>query len=489
MYNKPEICLETGFEKTVRLGLIILTSLCFVIALMGGYTQYHNWSYSIPIMAAFFVIIMLLSMIPVKTVSMYRIWLAAIFILALAARLIMLQLWPIEPISDFKDTYKVAEALAGVKPAQMPTLMQHEFEYYYTTWSVHMPYILLKMVIIKIFGSSYYAIQAVFSIFGALSCVMASLIAKSLYGKRAGVMTGMIMALLPLNLLFTGVLSNQHAATCFFLTAVYFLIGTPFEKNIWNVISAAVCTCISQLIRPEMIVFVIGVLCYFLYQNLLCKNARTELLSGVRRFLLYSVTFGGIYFVLLYGVNFAMMQGGIIAQPITETNMAYKVATGLNEESMGLWSEHDAALSEDEAALNELIRQRTADPVRVTKLMYQKLMYQFGTYHYSWCVIGETGEFVEHWYCPLTTDIMLIVLLLGLLRLIAAFYKRSRRETLLLITIIGYFMIFAVIEVQNRYNYAFIPIFIILASGGARQLAQWGKRISIGLKGKRKKSA
>ncbi len=36
---------------------------------------------------------------------------------------------------------------------------------------------------------------------------------------------------------------------------------------------------------------------------------------------------------------------------------------------------------------------------------------------------------------------MLIVLLLGLLRLIAAFYKRSRRETLLLITIIGYFMI------------------------------------------------
>lgn len=58
MYNKPEIRLETGFEKTVRLGLIILTSLCFVIALMGGYTQYHNWSYSIPIMAAFFVIIM-----------------------------------------------------------------------------------------------------------------------------------------------------------------------------------------------------------------------------------------------------------------------------------------------------------------------------------------------------------------------------------------------------------------------------------------------
>ncbi len=96
-----------------------------------------------------------------------------------------------------------------------------------------------------------------------------------------------------------------------------------------------------------------------------------------------------------------MMQGGIIAQPIAETNMAYKVATGLNEESMGLWSEHDAALSEDEAALNELIRQRTADPVRVTKLMYQKLMYQFGTYHYSWCVIGETGNLSNIGIAPL----------------------------------------------------------------------------------------
>lgn len=489
MYNKPDTCLETGFEKTVRFGLITLTGLCFVIAIMGGYIQFHNWSYSIPIMAAFFVIIMLLSMIPVKTVSMYRVWLAAIFIIALAARLTMLQLWPIEPISDFKDTYKVAEGLAGATPAQMPALMQEEFEYYYTTWSVHVPFILLKMVIIKIFGNEYYAIQAVFSIFGALSCVMASLIAKSLYGKRAGVATGLIMALLPLNLFFTSVLSNQHVATCFFLAAVYFLIGTPFEKNIWNVVLAAVCTCISQLIRPEMIVFVVGVLCYFLYQNLLCKKARTELLSGLRRFLVYSVTFCGIYFVLLYGVNFAMMQSGIIAQPITETNMAYKVATGLNEESMGLWSEHDAALSEDEDALKELIRQRTADPGRVVNLMYQKLMYQFGTYNYSWCVIGEAGEFAEHWYYPLTTDIMLIVLLLGLLRLIAAFYKRSRRETLLLITIIGYFMIFAVIEVQNRYNYAFIPIFIILASGGARQLAQWGKQVITGLRGRMKKSA
>ncbi len=465
-----EIRTDVWFDRAVHTILLILTVLCIGIAIIGGYDQIREGWYTSIVLAGLVAVVAVLFFAVSKTKQHFGFWLVVIFAAALGARLVMLQLWPIEPISDFKDTYRVAEGLASVPPSAMPALMQQEFGYYYSTWSVHIVFILLKAAIIKIFGAGYFPIQVVFNLFGAWSCVMAALIAKSLYGRRAGILAGMVMAFLPLNLLFCGILSNQHVATSLFLTGIYFLIANPCRKlhhgKLLNVGLAAIFLCLSQLIRPEMLVFLLAVACYWIYTELIHKQSWSAVKEEIKQFVLKSIVFFGVYFVILYSVNGILLHSGLIGSPITDSNIPYKIATGLNQESKGLWNEQDAANMENDAALKAAIAERTQDIPQVIRLMGEKLAYQFGTYDYSWCVIGETGEFVSHWYRPLTTDIMLVFLLLILLEIASAAFTKDRRTLLLYITLIGYFLVFAVIEVQNRYNYGFIPIFLILASGG-----------------------
>ena len=185
MGTKRGLHADTGLDRAIQTIILILTVLCVGIAIIGGCDQPRNWWYSGVVAAGLVAVVGVLLFTASKTKQHFRFWLVVIFAAALAARLIMLQLWPIEPISDFKDTYRVAEGLSQVSPSAMPELMQHEFSYYYSTWSVHSVFILLELAIIKLFGAGYYPIQVVFNLFGAWSCVMAALIAKSLYGRRA----------------------------------------------------------------------------------------------------------------------------------------------------------------------------------------------------------------------------------------------------------------------------------------------------------------
>lgn len=470
--NKSHI--ETGRERALRIILILLTGLCIAVALSGGICQERSYWRSAVVLAAFALFLTTADKIPTyKTVSA-NIWWFVVFAAALAARLIAVQVWAVEPSSDFGDTYRAATALAKADVSQMPQIMKSSFNYYYTVWPAHIVFILIEAAVIKIFGEGYYAIQIIFCIFGALSCLMTAKTADSFYGRRAGVVAGILMALFPLNLFFAGVLSNQHIAAFFFLAAVYILSAKPFKKHLLNISAAALCTGISQLVRPEMHVFVVAVVCYFVYTEMFLARAK----SFIRRFLRLGcccAVFIGIYVVLLFGTNAALMQSGIIEKPITGSNLTYKIATGLNTENMGLWNEEDAPLTEDETALHSLIGERLSHTGDIAILMYKKLMYQFGTYNYIWCVPNGIDDM---WYAALTTDIMIILLLLCIVRLAAAVKGRNAREVLLFIILIGYFITFAVIEAQNRYNYAFIPIFIIIASGGfERVLLRRSRRI------------
>lgn len=462
-------------EKLIHIVLFTLATACVVLALFGSYTQPRNWLSISVVCTVFLLLIGGLSYSSKRIKTAFSHSLVILFLVAFFMRLLFLYIWPITPVSDFADTYQAAEKLAYIPITEYGNLIQESFSYYYTTWSMHVPFILTEMGILKLFGAGYFAIQVVFSLFGALSCVLTAAIGRQLFGKRAGWIAGAVMALLPLNLFFTGVLTNQHIATFFFLLAIYFLVARPADRKLYQVILAAVSTCISQLIRPEMLIFVLAVLCYLFYTEVIRSTAKWQ--KRGKRFFLYGITFAGIYLLLLHSVNFALLRSEIIASPITTTNMAYKVATGLNAETLGTWNEADFAQADNSDAMVALIQERLENPVQVASLMAQKLVYQFGTYNYYWCVQEKPQKFVNNWYSALTTEVMHVLFWLCILYLFLCWRGKRRPPILLFIILIGYFMTFAIIEVQNRYNYALIPIFILLASDAAVYLAdgaeQW----------------
>ncbi len=475
---------ETICEYILRLIVIAVMAVFIIIALFGNAGILANAVfaengiiYTLSTIIGVIAFFAVFSRFAEKTEDAYKWWLAVIFIISLTARIAMINAWPIEPENDFKNTYDVALGIAGSYNAEIRSLMRNEYAIYYTTWAAHLPFVLFEALILRIFGEGIYSVQVVFNIFGAMSCVIAAAIAKNIYGRRAGIITGIAMSLFPLSLMYAPVLTNQHIATFFFLLAVYFISAAPLGKRLANVAAASASAALSQLFRPEMIVFIIAVTAYFFYEYIPGIKIKKDVGTRWRKFIAQVMMLLGVYTVILFAVNTMLLQSGLIRDNITQTNIKYKIAVGLNAQSKGLWNEGDYRAIEDEEKLDALILQRVTDAGTLLGLGMNKIAYQYGTYNYSWCTTGKPDDFVSKWYGPLTNGVMLIILLLCLVRVILSLFGKSHREMFIMIVMIAYFAVFMIIEVQNRYNYFAIPIFIILASGSVVYLHSKAKHI------------
>lgn len=468
---------ESRMEHIARMTIAILAFALVLIAVLGnlgilgdiGILE-QNWGAAALVGTLLCITVTAVAYVSDKLPHKRCLYPILLFAAALLLRLIAINVCPIAPSSDFKDTYDIACTLARADMSEWAELIRMRASFYYSIWSAHMPFIMLEAFILKLFGIGIYPIQVIFNIFGALSCVMSALIAKRLYGRCAAVVAGMLMCIFPLNLMYAPILSNQHPATCFFLCAVYFIVANPLKKRTTSTAVAALFASLSELFRPEMIVLVIAVVCYLLYKYILTIKSKKDIKKALLGFSASTLAFVGVYTVIILTTNSLLMHNGYIERNITDTNAIYKIAVGLNYDTLGQWNETDAANMNNDAALAEAVAQRTADPAQVLKLGIHKLAYQYGTYSYSWCLEGKSADFVANWYGALTNSFMLIVLLLCLVRIILSMRTYMRHEVFVMIVMLGYFAIFMLIEVQNRYNYMMISIFMLMAGGAVSQI-------------------
>lgn len=465
---------ETVYEHIARMLVTVLMGIFMIIAICGnlgfagsGFLPGHSILNSIFAVVVTVIFLSMFVRFAEKTADAYKSRLMVIFTISFVFRIIMINAWPIEPTSDFKDVYDTALGLSNTYISDLRSYMRTDGSMFYTTWSAHTPFLLMQTAVLKIFGEGTYALQVIFSLFSSLSCVVAAAIAKEMYGRRAGIVAGIVMSVLPVNLMYTPVLTNQHMATFFFLLAIYLIAASPFKWRLANIGLAGISAAISELIRPEMIVFVVAVVCYFFYKYILNITSKRRARRRVNKFMSRSVMFVGAYIVVIFIVNISLMQGGLIRSSIFDTNPKYKIAVGLNSESMGMWNEADYALVDEDEKLDELISERTQNIGGVIGLGAQKIAYQYGNYAYPWSVEGKSESFINSWYGPLTNDVMLVILILCLAGVVLSLIHKSHREMFLMIIMVGYFIAFWVIEVQNRYNYFMIPLFIVMASGSA----------------------
>lgn len=392
--------------------------------------------------------------------------------LALFTRLGMVLLWNLAPQNDFLSTYEIALRLAKVPFSQWTAVMAEWGELYREYWCVHVPFIVSEALIMKCFGASYYSIQIVFALFSAGTCVLSYCIAEKLFGRSAGTAAGLLCVLTPTSLFFTSVLSNQHMATFFCALALYAELCRPFRRQIYNGILTGTLLFFSQLARPEMYVGLAAVVCYEVYLIIAGwkkKKGGRLITCALQR----TAGMLAAFFVLLLAVDFLLQGSGMIRGSMLEGNLSYKVAVGLNQESQGEWNASDAEVSNDTQELSRRIAERLSSPADVGKLMLKKEGALFGGYDYGWCTDGKSGRIADQFFPLVSEAYMALVLLLCAAACVRGFLRESKGEMLLWLFLLGYILIFAVIEVQNRYNYLFLFVFSILAANG---LPKMGKR-------------
>lgn len=373
--------------------------------------------------------------------------------IALLLRIIFALTRHIEPQSDFLLTYDLSRMLARTTVHDWSAVLANSGSIYVNQWSAHMPFVIYQTVILKIFGQSASAIRLVNAVFSALTCVFAADTARRISGDKAGFVTLTVTALNPLSLFFIPILTNQHAASCFFMAAVWVFYAKPVKNDYVNLALCGVLTAVSHLLRPEMYVVVIAAAVIAAVDGV----GERRIIKNAARF----AVFAAVFFAVLLAADGVLSSNGITNQSILSGNLKYKIAVGLNSETTGTWSATDAELIFDEKKCGEAIAERLENTAEIVPLVIKKTAYQFGSFVYTWSMNGNTLP--DEIYRRLSSSVMAAAGIFAAWTLI--FGKKRRKRLFPLVMIFaGYAASFAVIEVQPRYNYLLVPIIIILAS-------------------------
>jgi len=450
-----------------------------VIALCGQFlTSFAFGTAWLFLIAGFFLLIAFLSKIKP---DQFNLWLFVLFTLGLFLRLIFALGWHVEPMTDFGNIFHIASSLAAQPVPNWSLILTSMQTVYQNDWSIHMPYILYEALLLKLFAGNMVALLWANAVSGALSCVFTGLIARKIFNSRIGVMAGLLLCFNPVILFFTPVLTNQHLATTLFLASLFVFVCRPLKTSIRNILLTSVLLAASQLARPEMAVVLIALTCFILWESYkYFKQKKTPIKARmfhiVKRLSALMIPF----LLIVLVVNLVLLQTKIITKPPSQ-NLIYKIAVGLNQDSNGRYSIENKNTSVDEQKLSTSIADELKDPVAVFGLILKKQMFQFGTYNYSWPVLSGVGRMLKTdaisktIYNPLTSSYMFFITFLVLLGVVKNFRTRNNRYVLLLLVILGYFVTFSIIEVQDRYNFLLIPLFTILAANAFLQMRTLGR--------------
>lgn len=244
-----------------------------------------------------------------------------------------------------------------------------------------------------------------------------------------------------MDLFFCGVLSNQHVATFFFLCAVWALVSCR-RKGYFGpaCYSGSLCIAVASDQAGDAGICHCGGVLYLLYDCVLAEHSLRCVWRGIGRYAAGSAVFLAVIVTIVCTSSALLLELGWISRPLTDSNIQYKIAVGLNRATNGCWNEDDFKNVSNSEELLRRIHERIQEPGQVVSLMFSKLAYQYGTYNYGWDNMDKKGFVSETFYLPLTNGAMLTVLLLAAALLRFSRYCHMRAGMLLVITIIGYFL-------------------------------------------------
>ena len=368
-------------------------------------------------------------------------------VFAFVFRALTLILWNLPQTSDFRMNYELSELISTIPIGYWGEFV-HELNTQYTgTWSAHMPFIIYQSLVIKS-GLSLGILNAVY---GTASCVFAALAAKELFGKKAFTAALLLMALNPLEILFTPVLSNQHIAVMFFIASIWLLLRS---RGYARTVLSALLMGISQIFRPEMYVAVIGAVMFYAIITVRDKNKKPVIQAVI-----FALTFAAV----IIACDLIFRGLGLISGHIFSGNLGYKICIGLNQESGGGWNEADSLLINNPDLIRSTLFERVFQNGNILH-MFQKVMYQFGSYVYPWILdIEGHPEFSDVICRRAVSAYMIAVSALASVKLFRDSQSRLKLFPVFVI-IFGYMAVFSIIEVQARYNYVVIPLLTVLAS-------------------------
>lgn len=417
----------------------------------------------------------------------------AIFLGGFILRVNYIRTMPMEPASDYKTYYEVADFI------RKGTLIQDAVGYcdYISMFPHVYGFPAILSYAFRIFGTCvstalYFNLAA-----SMLSCVLVWVITRMIAGKPAGILALAIMCFFPSMILYSNFVASEPLFTFLLLLAMYLFTlsmkETPFKKKVpWiitiELVLLGITLALGSFVRPMALIYLVSIaICLFTTDIELSDLPQNDIPLGVRavnrgwkRFLIIFV----VYFLLNKLLTFTVAYNTDRELAGGSASFGYNLLVGLNLQSYGGWNEEDAqylydALEETgsgaEAQLicrDMAIQRLMTDPRALGDLFVHKFEVLWGNDDYgaSWNILfmdqqenlTADREALLYQMMDLSDFFYLLVLLASALAGVIMVRKIPNTSYSFILMFCGTVALHLFVENQNRYHYHALPILAIM---------------------------
>ncbi len=429
-------------------------------------------------------------------------WLEVVYVIlilgaAFALRYAVIVQFPMEPASDYKTYYEIAEMLKN-------GTLQEKGEGY-CNYIAMFPHIIGYCYILKnvfvLFGTSVWNGQMANVLFSVGTVFVIYRIGRKLGGKLAGVIALTAAAFWPSQIFYGTMLAAEFSFTFFLYLSLLLFLHLAMDYDaatrhaVWGVllhILLGFLIAVTSAIRPMALILLIAIILCLSPQNMKLPNIPKNSISIWVRFMakgwLRSVLILVSYWILSSVITTNIELTINKSLPSLSESFGYNLLVGLNEESRGGWNEEDSKflyanlditkspMQAQIACRDRAMKRLTSDPRALFDLFVNKyeLLWENDDYGVTWnlAFLKEQNQLTPKRAGILTAAqetnhmVYMITILFTLMTLV---YLLQRKASYLYVPILLYLGTAAMhlfVESQNRYHYHVLPVFMIAASVG-----------------------
>jgi len=357
---------------------------------------------------------------------------------------------------------------------------------YFQRWAFQIPLVLYEALVLRIFGTVrwLYIFNGMFSI---ATCFLIYLIINKMYSKDTALIVTAIYSCFPESIYRISCLYNFIIAVMIALVGIYFFASVckaysekediKMSKLLRIFLLTGLFLGISNLFRTETVVVLLGVECWIIYT--IIANAKKEKLSSLllRSILCMIVTYVAFKAVNI-AVDYSVIHSGISQNGIKNGCKYWYIVCGLTPESHGGYSEKYEYIvyikdkSEQLKAFRQILKEifSTQDFFGIVKFFLLKALGMWGV-PYNDFIFNESGK----WY-PFTMHFTMafnhiIYIIMFLLSTIGALKRKTNDFIMfILVTFIGFFLVYIIKEMSVQYRYYTIVIITLCSASGVDYL-------------------
>lgn len=405
------------------------------------------------------------------------------FLLLLLVSLLPRLFWVLavrtEPFSDFLHMHNYGVAVS-----------QGDFTHYvdfYACFPFKFGFGFLVGGLYTLFGTGH-LVMPLFNVVMSLAMViLVYFIGREIFSETAARASALFCALWPAQIMYTSVVAAENSFIVPFLGAI--LVFVRFIKKLEAkqkpyglLVLSGLLTAIAQAFRPlSMILLPVFGVYLLLFVSLQVKWQKSLLIK-----LLSIVLIAASYFISLKLISLPIKHlSGI---DITKTGSGYNLLVGTNYDGDGMFNKEDFAMIAaydfdfdrvHDEAFKLAVERITKDPARFLELVGTKIYYMWGTenYGYYWSITPASGgpllktikTYPRSFYTG-SDFFYLFMLLLAIVGCVFALIKRNIKTAPLFLLMGGLFVAYCFLEIQARYHFPAVPVFILLAGFGVSQI-------------------